>query len=145
MGFGRSQFQDMHFSSQQARNRASGVYSDDEYESMAGSDKRTKPKSGGTSGGWRHDARAGQGFWEDHTKRTEGESGQKYKEDFAKKVWDEFDDFFDFNDSTQRTKRAEKDETKGADYKADLEIEFVDAFKGVKTVSFSFLRFLIAS
>jgi hypothetical protein len=27
-----------------------------------------------------------------------------------------------------------KDETKGADYKANVDIEFIDAYKGVKTV-----------
>ena len=45
MGFGRSQFNDMHFSSQSARARST-MYSDDEYESMDKSDKRTKPMSG---------------------------------------------------------------------------------------------------
>jgi hypothetical protein len=27
-----------------------------------------------------------------------------------------------------------KDETKGADYKANIDIEFIDSFKGLKTV-----------
>jgi molecular chaperone DnaJ len=48
-------------------------------------------------------------------------------------VWDEFDDFFDFNDRHNDNKSVARDETKGADYKADAEISFMDAFKGVKT------------
>lgn len=47
-------------------------------------------------------------------------------------MWDEFDDFFDFNDTTNQ--HSMKDETKGTDYKADVAISFMDAFKGVKTV-----------
>jgi DnaJ-class molecular chaperone len=134
MGFGRSQFQDMHFSSQQARQR-SGVFSDDEYENINPTDRRSRPKSN-TEGNWSNDARAGQKFWEDTEARGAGGSkgGPKHREDFARKVWDEFDDFFDFNDNDKRTESA-RDETKGGDYKADLEITLDDAFKGVKTVS----------
>jgi len=54
------------------------------------------------------------------------------KEDYAKKVWDEFDDFFEFNEQGGDGLR---DETKGSDYKADAEINFTDSFKGVKTVT----------
>ena len=131
MGFGRTQFQDMHFSSQSARQRA-GVYSDDEYENLH-PDKRTRPKSG-TEGNWSHDAQAGKKFWEDSEARGsgKGKGGQRHRDDFAKKVWDEFDDFFDFNDNDKRENA--RDETKGADYKADLEITLNDAFKGVQTV-----------
>ena len=45
-------------------------------------------------------------------------------------MWDEFDDFFQFNDTSAHS----RDDTKGADYKADVEIEFMDAIKGVNTV-----------
>ena len=121
----------MHFSSQSAKHRA-GVYSDDEYENL-NSDKRTRPKSG-TEGNWSYDARAGQKFWEDTEARGSGNAkgGQRHRDDFAKKVWDEFDDFFDFNDNDKRD--SARDETKGADYKADLEISLNDAFKGVHAV-----------
>lgn len=55
MGFGRSQFNDMHFSSQSGAARArSTVYSDDEYESMDKSDRRTKPMSGANAR-WKQD------------------------------------------------------------------------------------------
>jgi hypothetical protein len=30
-----------------------------------------------------------------------------------------------------------KDETKGSDYKANIDIEFMDSFKGIKTVKFT--------
>ena len=44
MGFGRSQFQDMHFSGGSARSRAAqNAYSDDEYENINTNDRRTKP------------------------------------------------------------------------------------------------------
>ena len=123
MGFGRSQFQDMHFSSQNARARAasSGMYSDDEYQNF---DRRTKPQRSDEQ--WKHDTRAGKQFWED----VEREGQPKSKDDYAKRVWDEFDEFFDFDD-----KSTARDETKGADYKAEISVEFMDAFKGVKTVS----------
>jgi DnaJ-class molecular chaperone len=126
MGFGRSQFQDMHFSSQQARSRATstaGIYSDDEYQQFT--DRRTRPQGARSEEHHQRDPNASKQFWED----VEREGG---KEDHAKRVWDEFDDFFDFNDNKQGGSR--KDETKGSDYKADIEIEFADAFKGVKTV-----------
>lgn len=60
MGFGRSTFQDMHFSGA-ARGR--GVYSDDEYESMNKTDKRTKPKGGANDQKWKYDETAGERFW----------------------------------------------------------------------------------
>ena len=139
MGFGRSQFQDMHFSSQQARSRAaaSGVYSDDEYENLG--QNRARPKSGSSEGKWHYDPNTGQKFWEDVENRGAGGSkgGPKHKDDFAKKVWDEFDDFFDFNENQKSTGDTSRDETKGSDYKADIEIEFIDSFKGIKTVSSS--------
>ena len=57
-------------------------------------------------------------------------------------MWDEFDDFFDFNkqggsgQQENSSPNGLKDETKGADYKANVDIEFIDAFKGIKTVSY---------
>jgi hypothetical protein len=97
MGFGRSTFQDMHFSGA-ARGRSSGVYSDDEYESMSKTDKRTKPKSGANDQKWKYDETAGERFWQD----VEGQKGPRKggttrDQDHARQVWDEFDDFFDFN------------------------------------------------
>lgn len=123
MGFGRSQFNDMHFSNQSAARARSTVYSDDEYESMDKSDKRTKPMSGG---GQRRKQQGSQQFWEDVNK-------ESAKEEYAKKHWDEFDDFFEFNSANSQQQSHLKDETKGADYKADVTIEFMDSFKGVKT------------
>lgn len=58
MGFGRSQFNDMHFSSRQGAARAT-VYSDDEYQSMDKHDKRTKPMGGPNNQQWKQDPRAG--------------------------------------------------------------------------------------
>jgi DnaJ-class molecular chaperone len=85
MGFGRSQFNDMHFTSQAAKARTH-VYSDDEYETMQKpTDKRTKPMGRNATN---HNTQ----FWED----VEKEAG-KTKEDYAKRVWDEFDDFFEFS------------------------------------------------
>jgi len=52
----------MHFSGGQ---RQSGLYSDDEYESMSKTDKRTKPKGGPNDQKWRYDSSAGAKFWED--------------------------------------------------------------------------------
>lgn len=55
-------------------------------------------------------------------------------------MWDEFDDFFAFNESKDgKEGPASKDDTKGADFKGELEVEFMDAFKGVKVVSNSFM------
>lgn len=107
------------------------MYSDDEYESFT--DRRTKPQSGGAGSEWRHDPRAGEKFWEDVNAKE-----NRTKEDFARKVWDEFDDFFDFSKDSNKEEKASgiRDETKGADYKAEIEIEFMDAFKGVKTVRY---------
>jgi hypothetical protein len=142
MGFGRSTFQDMHFSGA-ARDRQSGVYSDDEYESMSKTDKRTKPKSGMNDQKWKYDETAGERFWQD----VEGQTGPRKggttrDQDYAKQVWDEFDDFFDFNkqganqqESPNGSPHGLKDETKGTDYKANVDIEFMDSFKGLKTVS----------
>lgn len=97
MGFGRSQFQDMHFSSQSARGRASGVYSDDEYDTINRTDTRTKPRRGPNSANWKYDPSGGKQFWED-VKSEENFKKNTTKEDFAKKVWDEFDEFFSFTE-----------------------------------------------
>ena len=52
-------------------------------------------------------------------------------------MWDEFDDFFEFKEGGANSGTGSqshlKDETKGTDYKADVTIEFIDSFKGVKT------------
>jgi DnaJ-class molecular chaperone len=131
MGFGRSQFNDMHFSSQGAARARATVYSDDEYESMdKTADKRTKPMGRDTNGFRQQQGNKGsQQFWQD-VDREEA----KTKEDYAKKVWDEFDDFFEFSKQGGNSNPGHmKDETKGTDYKADVTIDFMDAFKGVKT------------
>ena len=60
--------------------------------------------------------------------------GGNAKEEYAKKHWDEFDEFFEFNSSSnQQQQNHMKDETKGTDYKAEVTIDFMDSFKGVKT------------
>ena len=43
----------------------------------------------------------------------------------------EFDDFFQFSDSHEHD--ASRDDTRGADYKADLKISFIDAINGCDT------------
>lgn len=48
-------------------------------------------------------------------------------------MWDEFDDFFAFSQERD-TGPSTRDDTKGADYKAEVEINFMDAVKGVKAV-----------
>ena len=53
------------------------------------------------------------------------------KDRFAKNVWDEFDEFFAFHSDSGPSSR---DDTKGADYKADIDIEFLDAALGVHKV-----------
>lgn len=52
------------------------------------------------------------------------------KEEYAKKVWDEFDDFFEFTEQVGGD--VVRDETKGTDYKANVEINFMDSYNGVK-------------
>jgi DnaJ-class molecular chaperone len=47
----------MHFSSQHAKNKASGLYSDDEY--VASPDRRTKPYGKESSEQWKQDPQAG--------------------------------------------------------------------------------------
>ncbi len=75
----------MHFSGQQARGRASGVYSDDEYESMSKTDKRTKPMGGANDQKWRYDETAGQRFWQDvENQKGPGRGGTSREQDFAK-------------------------------------------------------------
>ena len=46
-------------------------------------------------------------------------------------MWDEFDEYFQFSDHNQGP--ASRDDTKGTDYKAEIEIEFMDVINGVKT------------
>ena len=53
---------------------------------------------------------------------------ERDKENFQRKVFDEFDDFFDF--SSDQGYDPLRDDTKGADYKTDLNIEFLDAVNG---------------
>ena len=79
-----------------------------------------------SGGGQRRKQQGSQQFWEDVNK-------ESAKEEYAKKHWDEFDDFFEFNSANNQQQSHLKDETKGADYKADVTIEFMDSFKGVKT------------
>jgi len=50
---------------------------------------------------------------------------------FAKEVWDDFDDFFDFK-SGQSDQNVQRDDTKGADIKENIEVEFEDAIRGTK-------------
>lgn len=58
---------------------------------------------------------------------------QRGKDDFAKNVWDEFDEFFAFHDQRDSGPSA-RDDTRGADLKADVEVEFLDAVNGVRKV-----------
>jgi hypothetical protein len=74
MGFGRSTFQDMHFSGSGRRGN-SGVYSDDEYENLSKTDKRTKPRQGSNDTKWRYDQSAGERFWQDVEGQTHGRKG----------------------------------------------------------------------
>ena len=69
-------------------------------------------------------------FWES----TEGRQRRgrttynESKAEYEKRVFDEFDDFFNFTDNANYD--ASRDDTKGADYKADLQIDFVEAING---------------
>jgi DnaJ-class molecular chaperone len=67
--------------------------------------------------------------------KAEAERETRTREDFARNVWDEFDEFFSFQNNKDAGPSA-RDDTKGADYKAEVEINFMDAVKGVKTVSY---------
>jgi hypothetical protein len=100
MGINRSStFSDFNTqgSAAHAKGRASGVYSDDEYESVK-TDKRTKPFTGDQE--WKNDPNAGKEFWGNvDDKQDRGYTGDsRNRDEYAKKVWDEFDDFFQFND-----------------------------------------------
>lgn len=53
-----------------------------------------------------------------------------HKKKFEEQVFDDFDDFFNFTDSGYDPTR---DDTKGQDYKADLEVDFIDAVNGCET------------
>ncbi|CDW82025.1 chaperone protein [Stylonychia lemnae] len=127
MGFGKTNMNDFNYN-QTARSgsRSAGTYSDDEYQNVY-QDKRTKPKRdpGYQQNNWQFNEKAGEQFRKDSEDHANAKQ-HATKEDFAKKVWDEFDDFFQFNDTNSHS----RDDTKGADYKADIEIEFMDAVKG---------------
>jgi DnaJ-class molecular chaperone len=107
---------------------------------MSKTDKRTKPKSGMNDQKWRYDQSAGERFWQDvEGQKSARKGGTTREQDYAKQVWDEFDDFFNFKQGGAEAPESDsphglKDETKGADYKANVDIEFMDSFKGIKTV-----------
>lgn len=63
-------------------------------------------------------------FWGDAMK-----SEASNKEHFRKKVFDDFDEFFDFKQE-QREEGVTRDDTRGADYKARVTIDFIQAVKG---------------
>ena len=116
---------------------------------MSKTDRRTKPKSGGNDQKWRYDQTAGERFWQDvEGQKSARKGGTTREQDYARQVWDEFDDFFDFNKQEAaggNSPHGLKDETKGADYKANIEIDFMDSFKGVKTVQIFLLIIFVAS
>ena len=68
-------------------------------------------------------------FWE-YAEKHGRASRMDWKQGYKQKVMDDFDDFFDFNDQDFDPDR---DDTKGADYKAELETSFVDSINGCDT------------
>ena len=70
-------------------------------------------------------------FWE-NAEQNNSKRGRTYynesKAQYEKKVFDEFDEFFNFSDNAGYD--ASRDDTKGADYKADLVIDFIEAING---------------
>ncbi len=80
----------------------------------------------------KYDPKAGQQFWEEVDRQ-----GNKSKEQHKKQVFDEFDDFFQFKNDDHHAGPT-RDDTKGADYKAEVTIEFLEAVKGVRAVRSSF-------
>ena len=68
-------------------------------------------------------------FWEEAEKQGRG-SRMDQKQEYKQNVFDDFDEFFNFNDQDYDPSR---DDTKGADYKAELETSFIDAINGCQT------------
>lgn len=68
-------------------------------------------------------------FWEQAEREGRG-SRMDQKQQFQEAVFDDFDEFFNFNDSGYDPSR---DDTKGADYKAELETDFIAAVNGCET------------
>ena len=126
-----------------ARARAA-AYSDDEYDDLSQFQRRkrrgAKKKEKETSAddfSMGSDKSQDKDFWDEAEDRGSGEGGRsrkqrtyynESKEQFEKKVFDEFDDFFNFSD--QQGYDASRDDTKGTDYKADLTVGFLEAING---------------
>lgn len=136
----------------QARARRA-AYSDDEYEDLSKFQKRrrTKRKPDEDDMGEEPDdfgsenERRRREFWEQAEREgtgyrfgSHGGSGKedrdaykRAKREYEEKVFAEFDDFFQFTDSNQYD--ASRDDTRGADYKAELNVSFIDAINGCDT------------
>ena len=114
--------------------------SEDEYYDLyrgRNSDRRTMPGQGGRQqdsdsahfNKWKQQ-RASEQFWKEASGRSSGGAGAN-KEQFKKQVFDEFDEFFDFKRQAAESNIA-RDDTRGADYKLDVDIDFVQAVVGTK-------------
>lgn len=69
-------------------------------------------------------------FWSKASgKPKNGES--ESKEQFKQQVFDEFDEFFDFK-RQEAESSVSRDDTKGADYKIEVEVDFMQAVLGAK-------------
>lgn len=129
------------------------AYSDDEYEDMTKHQRRRGPRRSGDgnydrrweddgshfAGMGQRDDKAWKDFFEesDERGRTHGRDTSRRQRtvyegdgDYETKFFDDFDDFFNFNDNSYD---ATRDDTKGADYKADLEVSFLDSINGCET------------
>lgn len=128
------------------------AYSDDEYEDMSRFQRRRR----GTRRGAREnqydprytddgsqfdnmgqeDFASRQAFWDEAEREGRNHARQRrtmYDDDsqaYEKKFFDEFDDFFNFSDQGYD---AARDDTRGADYKAELEVSFKEAINGCET------------
>jgi len=142
---GSGAFTDYH--SQRKRRANSTIFSDEEgntddeyYDLYRGrkSDRRTMPgrRANRTHeeafSQWRQQQAADQ-FWrqsaESETQAGSHRAGSK--EQFRKQVYDEFDEFFDFKRQSAE-EGVTRDDTRGADLKTEVELEFVDAIIGAK-------------
>jgi len=116
------------------------AYSDDEYEDATKFQRGRQPKWDqplhneqdlGTENKERQ-----QSFWEQSAKEgNRGKSEREYHDEskrmYEQQVFEEFDDFFNFSDNHHDPAR---DDTKGADLKKEVEIDFLDAVHGCSQV-----------
>lgn len=65
-------------------------------------------------------------FWD---QKQHAEKMENAKENFRRATFDDFDDFFDFKDADKNVAR---DDTRGADIKTEVTVNFLDAVQGTR-------------